>query len=444
MEIEHLRRVKARQMVQDLLEQAFPHQLVDPRRIGPEEEFPVVDSNGFCGDITPIFKDLKEIGWAAKKDPVTECVVAVTKDGVEISMDVGCGTLEIGFPPTTNLFDHLSVRQNIFRFIDGQLHKRGLWRLNDYAIQPRTPPGPSLWAPKGRGHFFQTRFHSSVHAQTLTASSQVHIDLTREEALKALKILLALSPIFIALDANSPIWCGERDTNGQLAVRQQCWYPFTMNFGYWNNVFCGPPIQEITPRSEQAPATFKELANFISETPFILRVVEKKIENPSGSFATWYTSHETELSPEQSRKAFLDHEGTIWWDARLRATFGTIELRPRCQNKDSWASHALALGLMENLDKALVFVEHQMSYQTWRALQPIAIAQGLKSETLAQLAVAVLILGQEGLQHRSLGEEILLEPLAKRIRDRRSPGHHKLELFEKGGLTALLEHLLNS
>ncbi|MBI4437727.1 hypothetical protein HY631_02140 [Candidatus Uhrbacteria bacterium] len=433
----------AHAFVQHLIEGAFPTELFRPRHAGPEEEFIVTDAQGYAVDITPIFDDLLVKGFSPKRDAVTGALVGVRRGDLEVGMDVGRGTLEIGFPHVGNLFDHVGARADILGFVDASLANHGFTRLRDYAIQPRTPPTEKLWAPKGRGDVFRSLFPPAVHMNTITASSQVHIDVTRDEVIPALEMYLALCPVFIALNANSPIWNGAPDPNGILAARQSAWDGFTLAHGYWDNVLCGPPCVD-TPRIERAPASLAELAQYLCATPFIVRVQGQSVENPGASFQSWWERESAGLTQAAQREAYLNHEATVWWQARVRVPYGTIEMRPSCQNLDAVASDALALGLVENLESTLAFIRARQSHQAWRALQTTAFKEGLRSPEMAECAQQVLALGEKGLRRRGLGEEILLSPLKTRVHDRTSPAHVKLAIFEQGGIDALIAHLLTN
>lgn len=436
--------VKAvRERVRNLLEQAFPEKLSRTRHIGPEDEFPVVDQKGEMADITPVFGDFVENGWKPKRDPVTCALIGVAKDGIEIGMDVGLGTLEIGFPHVPNLCDHIDERKRILRMVDYRLKNRSFKRLPDYACQPLTVPTREHWSPKGRGYRFREMFNSAVHAQTLSAAAQVHLDVARGEVFKAQEIFLSLSPVLIALNANSPVWGGRLDPAGMLAARQDFWYRFTNGFGYENNVFCGPMRSGCGGAMvERSPSSFEELADFTSTALFLVRVNGNAIECPLVPFEQWCASLEAELSDDEFREAYLNHEGTLWWDARPRVAFGTIEIRPMCQNAEITATHALTLGLVENLDKTLQFARQVKAYQAWRRLQKNALRDGLQAPGLKDIAAKVLLLAKTGLLRRGYKEEELLGPLEARIADGISPGHIKKQIFEKQGMSALLERLL--
>ncbi|MFH1132739.1 MAG: glutamate-cysteine ligase family protein [Pseudomonadota bacterium] len=434
---------QARSLIQRLFEEAFPHRLSGPRHAGPEEEFPVVDCEGNSADITPLFNGLVDLGWNPKRDSVTGSLIGAYQHGLDVGMDVGRGTLEIGFPHVENLLDHVQKRAEVLEFVGAQLAVHNQIRLRDYGVQPKTLPTSELWAPKGRGEFFRTFFPSEVHVQTLSASSQVHIDVTHDEVIPALEMLLSLSPVLIAFNANSPVWAGCRDPYGMIAARQDFWYRFTAENGYWSNVRCGPSqYGHGGDRMERAPTSFEELAFFMSTTPFIVSVQGTVLEGPDVPFETWYTTHGVGLSDADQRDAVFNHVGTIWWDARPRAVFGTVEVRPSCQGKDAVSSHALVLGLVENLEATLAYVRLARTHQAWRALQALTLKDGMRAPGMATIAQEVIVLAEEGLRRRGFGEEVLLEPLKARVRDVYSPGHAKLELFEQGGIDALLESLL--
>lgn len=436
------RQKPASKFVLDLLSDAFPPKLINPRRIGPEEEYIVTrKTDGTMGNTTVIFQDMLRDGWIAKNDPVTSALIGVRKGEVEISTDVGVGTLEIGFTPVTNLFDHLPEREAILKIVDGYLESKGLLRLDDYAAQPVTVPVFKHWADKGRSHFFRTYFPRDVDVQTASASSQVHIEVSQEEMITVLEVFLALSGVLVALNANSPIWGGKLDPMEMMASRLHFWDRFTPQKGCWSNVHVGL-LNNSRVYEEQAPSSIAELAEYICGCKFLVHVNKGEIEQPDKPFEHWYDKRVQTTNDDELREGYLNHEGTLWWDARPRVRYGTIEVRPSCQNAHAVSSDALVLGLVENLQKTIRFVRERMSHEDWRRLRFKCLKGGLRTHDAAQVAREVLILANEGLVRRGFGEEHILKPLYQRLHELASPGLVKLHIFNEGGMPALLRHLL--
>lgn len=412
------------------------------RKIGIEEEYAVVNQYGIGGFVGKIFPDFLALGWDPKYDSVTGALVGVSKDEIEIGYDVGIFQLEVGFPPNRDLIEHATMRIKTFALVDGILAKYGLFRLKDYGAQPITAPQRDHWADKGRGNHFKDFFCDLVHAQTSSASSQIHLDVRKSELIPALKVLNSLAGPLIALGANSPFWGGAHDPQSMLAARQVFWYRFLENYGFWNNIFIGPYLSNPQGALGSLPRNINELMGFISNTKFIVGVKGGKLLTPNMLFGEWLKS-QGELSSLEYKDALKNHEATIWWDARPRVAYGTIEVRPACQGENALARHAFCLGLVSNLYAALELVNRR-SYKEWRYMKFDALRKGLYARggivEATKLAVSI---AHEGLVRRGYGEEVFLDFDSVLSQDRpESPGHKKLRVIERGGVEALIELLL--
>lgn len=429
--------------IHDVYRDAFPVKLKNNwRRIGIEEEFAVVNLDGTGGEVSKIFPDLISCGWLEKHDPVTGALVGVTKDEIEVGLDVGIYQLEIGFPPKDDLLEHVAERERIFALVDDVLHKYGLVRLSDYGAHPVTVPHITHWADKGRGNFFKKFFCDLVHAQTSSSSSQIHLDVTYSELVPALQVLNSLAGPLIGLGANSPVWGGGRDPDGMIAARQVFWYRFLENYGFWNNIFIGQYLENPQGALGMLPRSMEELMCFIASTKFLVGVEDGVLYTPNILFKDWALS-QRHLTQESLRVGLLDHEATIWWDARPRVAYGTIEVRPGCQGKNAVARHAFCLGLVSNLFEALELV-NQRSYREWRYMKFDALRNGMYARGgIVEASKQAVGIARKGLLLRERGEEVLLDFDEILSQERpESPGHAKLRVFEEGGMNALLEILL--
>lgn len=429
----------------ELFRQAFPESPKhDVRHVGIEEEMVVVDARGEMGNVPSILPLLVEQGWTAKNDPVTGALITVKKDDIEISTDIGVGVLEVSFPHVPTLHIHAEQRESVLALVDTTLERFGFRRIRDYSAQPVTVPLREHWAAKGRGYFFRDFFCPAVHAQTASASSQCHVDATIGEVVPALEMFLSLTCVFTALTANAPVWAGALDPEGMLASRQRFWDRFTVEHGFWNNVYVGSPPRDASEYelAGRPPRSLEELAQFATYAPFIVWVKGDKLETSTTPFGTWAAQQDGELTPDVFLDAFKNHEGTLWWDARPRVPYGTIEVRPACQNAEPLAHHALTLGLMENLEVALRFAREFMVYSEWRAMRMNALKDGIRVPGMRRLCELAIAIAREGLKRRGFDEEIYLEPLMQRVRDNASPGHAKRYAFNHGGIDALLELIL--
>ena len=132
-------------------------------------------------------------------------------------------------------------------------------------------------------------------------------------------------------------------------------------------------------------------------------------------------------------------------DARARFIFGTVEVRPCCQ-KPQWmrlAMPALILGLAENRAARRALVD-RFGWQEWRMLRIYGARYGMSAyiggETPIQRLVAEELIpaARAGLLARGQGEEVLLTPLDRVLKDG-SPGLHQRIVFDHRGIRGLVD-----
>ena len=120
-------------------------------------------------------------------------------------------------------------------------------------------------------------------------------------------------------------------------------------------------------------------------------------------------------------EAFLFHEHYMWNSSRIRATYGTIEIRPACQQP--WRDHMVVMALNVGLIEAATEIQHYIdstlgpdAWQIMRTYQQQAIRHGLRAPQPANgFLERILHLACAGLQSRKANEAPLLEPLFERL-----------------------------
>ncbi len=412
------------------LDNSFPNELVRAyRQVGVEEEFVVVNNRGEMGTVPLIFPELIKAGWEAKHDPITGYLIGVQRGNVVVGTDVGVGVLEIGFSPQRDLHAHIVERSAIMAIVDSHLAAFGLHRVDNYAVQPITTPAYEHWAQKVRGLHFRKLFCRAVHAQTASAASQTHVEVTRSEVAPVMEVLHQAAGVFIAFTANSPIWDGVLDPDKILAARQVFWERFTISHGYSKNI-----------KLSETPTGLDDVARLFCEARFIVHVDDNKLITPDVPFQDW-VSGQNELEPEAFVDAFEGHSGTLWWNARPRTCYGTIENRVCCQNTEAIAHHALCLGLVENHRDVLRYLR-KFDAEVWARGYYDTLRNGMRCSFAREFCSQLYEFASAGLQIRGFGEDVLLDPLAERIKDEFSPAHEKLDVYKGGGIFALVEFLM--
>ena len=144
--------------------------------------------------------------------------------------------------------------------------------------------------------------------------------------------------------------------------------------------------------------------------------------------------------------AFLFHEHYMWNSARIRAAYGTIEIRPACQQP--WREHmavmALNVGLVESADVIQDYLDQTLgedAWQTMRTYQQQVIRHGLRAPQPApNLLEKIVGWAEEGLRKRGFGEESLIQPIYERLYRNENPAQRARRVFRSDGMVGLLRH----
>ena len=159
----------------------FPERESAWRRIGREGEHPVVRADGTAADISVLWPHLQRSspGELVREG---ELIVALECEHVTFTSEVGRGTLEIIVGPEDDLH---GIRQ---RYEDAMAHllaaaeAEGLVVLG-YGVQPQTEGSRELMTPKRRYGVLHEVLGDAWLWFSVTASDQVHVDVSRSEVL---------------------------------------------------------------------------------------------------------------------------------------------------------------------------------------------------------------------------------------------------------------------
>lgn len=361
----------------------------------------------------------------------------------EIHQATGEGQIEFSLIPHRNLYDswnHLSqIRDTIREYTDS--YDLTLLCLG---AQPITPPQKKVRQDARHQFWGNIGGTDKVYLLGNIADSQIHEDITLEEAVSALNVFHALSGAQIALTANSTLWCGEID-----------WDYKDVKESFWDHWLPYPPQNE---RTGVSKSSFYSLGDYISmvlnfKPVFVSREGEsigiyeydafKDYFCSSPAFGRTADGEKKELEPN-----FADvdlHDTFYWWNSRL-SRFFTLENRGNSQQPpgEIMTVPALTLGLVENLSEVESFLQ-QCSY-TWEELtdsRESAIRFGLEArvgnDPIIGLCQKMLEAAESGLKKRRLGEEIFLLPLWQRLEERKCPADKVREDFLKGGVERVVE-----
>ena len=402
----------------------FRETIVRPRIVGREAEFPVVGPRGEAADVRRLWDLLQRQGDYREKHDSGNANLIVALEGEDhvYALEVGVGTVEISTRPCQDLF----AVERIMEDATGRLVRAALtlgWRVLGYGIQPMSAPALAIMSPKQRYQSLYRAMGREWLWYTVTAADQVQVDVARGEMVQMLNFGNLMAPVIIALCANSPVYggtlspfCSGRE--GEMALIHA------------NEARHGMPA---------APyASIEEYVLRNSQSQYLIVQSNGEIVPSSQHFVDYLAEHGPDFD------AFLYHEHYIWNSARLRVAYGTIEVRPACQQpwSEQMAAAALGLGLIEAAESILPYIQEELGGGYWermRAYHRQAIAQGLVAPEPAPNFVAeILRRAEEGLRARGYGEEAMLQPVWQRLQRRANPAQRMRKVFQSDGLQGLL------
>jgi|GEM_PF-1595843 len=434
------------------------------RGIGIELEIPIVSMDGEVVNrsvIQKMFAFFEDKGFRLNRDNLTNYITSASRLNQQsanhfnyvtdtIMTDVGNSVIEIALAPQDNLHKTQESLSEIIGLLITYLNTQDCKMLG-YGIQPLTPPSRKLLMPKER-YIFYEKFSSSnhiisksegtdSHLLTIMASNQCHVSIGEKDAITAINVLNALSGLQIIFNANSPIWRGKIDKTYK-ASREAFWEHCYSDRR--NQVGIPPKFQTIN----DYLLYLLEFKPMLIQREKLLQVLDKSTfkdfmfdQTPAlGQTLEGEKHHiQSEIEDIHHLNAFC------YFNARLAPKFGTIESRMCCQQppEASLAPTALTLGLVSNLEQANKLVK-AYSWKTWKKLRTEALEHtfntSIEGENILPLLNEFLEVAKNGLQKRELGEEVFLEPYYKRLDLQKSPADEAIEIFEKQGITGILNH----
>ena len=407
---------------------SFAPQLAGPRTVGREAEYPVVGLRGEAVDARRLWNVLLEAGdlepeYGAGAAGHKPFIVGLKGRDYSYALEVGLGTIELNTRPCRDLFEVERIMEAAVARLVHAAARFG-WRVLGYGVQPLSPPTLGLMSPKQRYLSLYRAMGEAWLWYTVTASDQLQFAISRDEVLHMLNFGNLMAPIIIALCANSPVYAGKLS-------------PFcSAREGVMAD------IRAVEHRHGMTPAPFASLYDFVrtlSQPTYLIARAGGEIVPSSQPFWQYLAENGPDF------QAFLFHEHYIWNSARVRAAYGTLEVRPACQQP--WGEHmaaaALILGLGEASHAILSYIQAALGDGYWEQLRVYhqqAIRHGLHAPQPApDFLEEIVRRAQAGLAARGFGEETLLAPIWSRLSRRQNPAERARAVFRADGLAALVE-----
>lgn len=452
------------------------------RQVGLELEFPVVKTATGRGmdrvSAENLWRSFAECdsSWSTVRQEVTGSVTGVcrTSEGFveHLDTDTGVCTVEVSLAPQETIGLAVHAANLVVRDLQRLLDKMG-YTLLCTGTQPRTWFDPARKTPKDWYLLLSRRwrFH---HWSVPTASHQVSVDVTPDEAVRAVNVLCGFAGIFAGLTASSPIARG--------AV--QPWKE-TRNWIWHERCRRVTPAEAAYTSNGIPPTPFRDTGSYVEycwdSRVFLLTDLKSSGYEVGGgrSFKDVILSRDPVPARRWDRtpvevtadREMLDRIHQYGWlaaklhyafDARtdlesVRAALGAGQIgayfeehavHTYVENRtcgvapegDEGVAAALTMGVVEKLDDAEVLLR-ELGWDEWRLLWVTASERGLSSDDPKALEVTrrLVELADAGLRARGVGEEHLLEPVYARLDRRETPADDMIRAFNSGGTRHLIE-----
>ena len=281
----------------------------------------------------------------------------------------------------------------------------------------------------------------------MTASDQTHVDVSRDEAVSVLNFAILMAPVVVALCANSPVVAGA--LTGDCSGREG--RMISALYGERHGMIVRPyaDLTDFVARLSRMPALlYREGERLLPDGRPFVEVLRADFGMAGSEGAA--------LSPG-CFDAFLLHDHYIWHSARLRTAYGTVELRPACQQPphELMAATALYLGLVEGREEITDYMQTALApageesvsldplAECWPRMQQYheqVVRAGLAApEPVPGFLADILELAATALARRGYGEEGMLAPLWRRLERRENPAQRVRRVFAEEGLEGLIE-----
>ncbi len=407
-------------------ESHFPTTVSQPRVVGREAEYPVVDRQGNAADVRRLWDALAAPGDLKYKTdgPDARMVVGLNGERFSYALEVGHGTVEINTKPCRDLAEVEAIMDDaVARLVHAALDYG--WQVLGYGIQPVTPATLPLMSPKQRYQSLYRAMGEEWLWYAVTASDQVQVDIGRDELVHMLNFGNLMAPVLIALCANSPVYegalspfCSGRE--GRMAAIHA------------NEHRHGMPARAYT--------SIEDYIAVNSHSTYLILRADNVVVPSSQHFVDYLEEHGPDFG------AFLFHEHYIWNSARVRVAYGTVEIRPACQQP--WGEHmaaaALGVGLIEASRKIDDYVQGMLGVSYWEQMRLYhrqVIRNGLAAPQPAPRFLAEIVtMAEEGLRRRGQGEERYLGPIFERLARGLNPAQRVRRLFQMDGIPGVLRH----
>lgn len=395
-------------------------------RIGPEQEKCGVFAKDFQpityeGALLNVLVDLaSHHGWHTYRERDGGPVIALNRDDANVTLEPG-GQLELSGAPAVDVHAIAAEHRAHMRELAGPSERVGV-RWLGIGFHPFARRDELRFVPKERYHtmreYFPKRGNHGLDMMLRTCTVQSNLDYTSEaDAMRKMRLALALAPLTTAMFANSPY------------VEGKAFGGVTMRGRVWLDVDAART--GLVPALWKKDARFTDYVDWALDAPmFVIHRGDDFVPNTEQTFREFLAQGRDGLRATQADWRL--HLNTLFPEVRLKRT---IEIR----SADSQGTElvaalpALYAGLLYDgraQDELEALIE-PWTYDEVASLRHVVWRDGLRARfrgaPLANVAARIVDIGRGGLQRRARtdvkgrNEAIYLEPLASLVSRAETP-----------------------
>ena len=434
--------------VDDLLEPFLS--VCKPRkqwRLGTEaEKFGVFRSSGkpvpYEGpeSVSTIFSTLaSRFGWVGVPEFEGGPPIALEQDGASVTLEPGAQVELSGKPLTCIHSTDQEFRQHMRELRDVSAPLGIEWvglGFHPFARRDELP-----WVPKLRyavmREYLPTKGALALDMMQRTATVQVNLDFDSEhDAMRKLRVALAVQPIVTAMYANSPFVEGK-------AIPQR-----SRRAAIWLDV--DPDRTGLLPFAWKTNASFFDYVNWALDVPmFMLQRGNQTIRNTGQTFRQfWKDGYE---GHHATQRDWVVHLNTLFPEVRLK---NTLEVR----GADSvptelipslpafWKGLLYDASSLEKVSELCATLAFEDVEAARRAIVTDGLLATLAGRRVQDWALDVLRIADEGLgridncNERGVDERVYLQPIVQMVECGRCPADTLLEAAQ--GSASFAEHVI--
>jgi glutamate--cysteine ligase len=369
--------------------------------------------------------------WVPEREYEGGPIIALERAGASVTLEPG-GQLELSGAQSENIHEVYAELRMHMRELEPLSRAMGV-RWLGVGFHPLATRGDFTWVPKQRyatmREYLPTRGAHAVDMMLRTCTVQVNLDYASEaDAMRKMRVALALGPATTAIFANSP-W-KEGTPHGGLTYRGRVWLDVD------------PDRTGLLPVLWKRSARFEDYVEWALDVPmFVFKRNGHAVRNTGQTFRSfWKDGFDGHAATTDDWKTHLN---TLFPEVRLK---NTIELRGADMQSTELACALPALwtGILYD-DRALAEAEALVEGWTYDEIAELRLRvwrDGLRAphrgRPLAEVAERLVAIADGGLERRAIvdaatgkDERVHLTRLRRLVGEGRTPADALLQGMDR-------------